>query len=93
MDNWTYMNKGVSVIRVLTKCRLETMSGTNGQGSLPFHNSASGSKVLSALDTRFPTMDVRPDEDGTIDLTTPENDALHGIVSAQVGRPSSSTGL
>jgi len=86
------MNKGASVIRVLTKCRLETMSGTSGQGSLPLHKLASGSKVLSALDAaRFPAMDFRPDEDGIIDLTTPENDIFYGVVNAQVGRPSSST--
>ncbi|KAH9968063.1 ribonuclease H-like domain-containing protein [Russula dissimulans] len=59
--------------------------------SLPLHKSASGSKVLSALDTRLPAIDFQPDEDGIIDLTTPENDALYEVVSTQVGRPSSST--
>ena len=61
----------------LTKFRAGPMSGI----SLPLYMSAASSKVLSALDTRT---DFRPDEDGVIDLTTPENDALSGAVGAQL---------
>jgi hypothetical protein len=44
-----------------------------------------GSKVLSALDTYDPTMDLWPDEDGVIDLTTPVNDTLfEAAVKAQL---------
>jgi hypothetical protein len=43
--------------------------------------SASSSKVL---DTRLLMTGFAPDEDGVIDLTTPENDALSAAVGAQV---------
>ncbi|KAI9513501.1 ribonuclease H-like domain-containing protein [Russula earlei] len=44
------------------------------------------SKVLSALNARFPspTTLFLPDMDGTIDLTTPENDRLFDALSAQL---------
>lgn len=38
--------------------------------------------------------DFRPDKDGTIDLTTPENNALYDAVRAQLtGSRPSNTGL
>lgn len=82
----------------LTKYRSEPMSGTCGQGSLPpqttLQMSASSSKVLSAMDSCFPTLDFRPDEDGIIDLTTPENDTLYDAVRTQLnGRRPSKAGL
>jgi hypothetical protein len=69
---------------------MATRSGI-ARTSLPLQKSASSSKVLCAMDSCFPTPDFRPDEDGIIDLTTPENDVLY---RAQLsGRRSSSTGL
>lgn len=63
--------------RAPTKFRAETMSGSSRQVNLPLPKS----KVLSALDsmTYF-----RPDEDGVIDLTTDENDALSEVVGARL---------
>ena len=78
--------------RPLITFSYRTMSGTSSQGSRPrLHKSASTSKVLSALDTAFPTINFRPDEHGIIDLTTPENDALSNAIRALVidHRPSS----
>ena len=89
------MIKAVSVMAVrsggarskLTKYHSEPMSGTRGQGSPPprttLQMSASSSKVLAAMDSCFSTPDFRPDEDGIIDLTTPENDALYDAVRTQ----------
>jgi hypothetical protein len=68
-----------------TKFLAGPMSGTSGQGSRPLCKSASSSEVLSALDTFLTT-----DEDGVIDLTIPENDALSGLVGAQLMASSSS---
>ena len=68
-----------------------SVSDTNGQVS---QKSAPTSKVLCAMDSHFLTSDFRPDKDGTIDLTTPENDALYNAVGAHLtGRHPSSTGL
>jgi hypothetical protein len=55
---------------------MATRTGGRPQSNLPPDRSASASKVLSALDTYYPVMDLRPDEDGVIDLTTPVNDVL-----------------
>jgi hypothetical protein len=73
--------RGVSVSagRALSKFRVEPMSGSSRQVNLPLRQPASRSKVLSALDTCF-----RPDDDGVIDLTTDENDALSEVVGAQL---------
>jgi hypothetical protein len=80
--------------RARTKFRTEPMSDTSDQVSLPLRPPASTSNVLCALDSCFPTSDFRPDEDGTIDLTTPENDALYDAARAQLtGRRPSNTGL
>lgn len=68
--------------RARTMCRPEPMSSTSNQISLPLPKSSSNSKVLSAMDSCFPAIDFRPDEDGIIDLTTPENDALYEVVKA-----------
>lgn len=67
--------------RALTTFRAEPMSGSSRQVNLP-PNSASTSKVLSALDASHLTPYFRPDKDGVIDLTTEENDALSEIVGA-----------
>ena len=75
--------RGVSLSgRTLTKVRAEPMSSSSRQVNLPLHQSASRSKVLSALDTCLSTTYFRPDEDGVIDLTTDENDALSEAVGA-----------
>lgn len=77
---------GAALSRALTKFRAETMSGSSRQVNLPLQ-STSRSKLLSALDTVVPTTYFRPDEDGVIDLTTDENDALSEAVGAWlVGR-------
>ena len=65
--------------RPLTKFRAQSMS-TNSPGL----KSSSSSKVLSALDARLATADFQPDDDGVIDLTTVENDALSRAVGAQL---------
>jgi hypothetical protein len=77
--------RGVSALsgRALTKFRAEPMSGSSRQVNLPLQ-SASRPKVLSALDTYLSTTYFRPDEDGVIDLTTDENDALSEVVGAQL---------
>jgi hypothetical protein len=80
----------------VSKFRTEPMSDASGQGSLPLQRHASTSKVLCALDSdsHFQTSDFLPDKDGTIDLTTPENNALYDAVTAQLtGRRPSNTGL
>ena len=81
----------------LTKYHSEPMSATHSQGSLPqttLRMSASSPKVLSAMDSHFPTLGFRPDEDGIIDLTTPENDVLYDAVRSQPnGRRPSKAGL
>jgi len=66
--------------RAPTKFRAETMSGSSRQVNLLLPNS----KVLSALDTSLSTTYFRPDEDGVIDLTTDENDALSEVVGARL---------
>ncbi|KAI0275714.1 hypothetical protein BGY98DRAFT_991095 [Russula aff. rugulosa BPL654] len=77
--------RGVSALsgRALTKFRAEPMSGSSRQVNLPLQ-SASRPKVLSALDMYLSTTYFRPDEDGVIDLTTDENDALSEVVGAQL---------
>jgi len=82
----------------LTKYHSEPMPGTRSQDSLPpqttLQMSASSSKVLSAMDSHFPTLGFRPDEDGIIDLTTLENDVLYDAVRSQPnGRRPSKAGL
>jgi len=81
----------------LTKYHSEPMPGTHSQDSLPqttLRMSTSSSKVLSAMDSHFPTLGFRPDEDGIIDLTTPENDVLYDAVRSQPnGRRPSKAGL
>lgn len=72
------MIRGLGSGRPLTKFRARPMSGTNNQAF-----KSSSSKVLSALDARL-TVDFQPDDDGVIDLTTAENDALSGAVGAQL---------
>ncbi len=81
--------------RARTMSRPEPMSGTSNQAiPLPKSTSNSESKVLSAMDSCLPTIDFRPDEDGIIDLTTPENDALYDVVKARlVGHCPSGAGL
>jgi hypothetical protein len=78
--------RGVSVSagRALSKFRVEPMSGSSRQVNLPLRQPASRSKVLSALDTCPSTTYFRPDDDGVIDLTTDENDALSEVVGAQL---------
>jgi hypothetical protein len=81
--------RGVSVSaafsgRALTKFRAEPMSGSSRQVNLPLRQSASRSKVMSALDAYLSTTYFRPDEDGVIDLTTDENDALSEVVGARL---------
>jgi hypothetical protein len=66
--------------RALTKFRAEPMSGSSRQLNLPLPHSTSRAKVLSALDTCPSTTYFRADEDGVIDLTTDENDALFEVV-------------
>jgi hypothetical protein len=73
------MIRGLGSGRPLTKFRARSMSGTNNQAL----KSSSSSKVLSALDARL-AADFQPDDDGVIDLTTAENDALSGAVGAQL---------
>lgn len=73
---------GVSVsvalsARALSKFHTEPMSGSSRQ-------SASRSKVLSALDTCLSTTYSRPDEGGIIDLTTDKNDALSEVKGARL---------
>ena len=70
--------------RALTKFRAEPMSNSSRQVNLPLPQSVSRSKVLSALGTCPSTTYFRPDEDGVIDLTTDENDALSEIVGARL---------
>ena len=65
--------------RPLTEFRAPPM-WTNSKGL----KSPSSSKVLSASDERLVTADFHPDDDGVIDLTTVENDALSGAVGAQL---------
>jgi len=78
--------------RARTMFRPEPISGTSNQ-AIPLPKSTN-SKVLSAMDSCLPTIDFRPDEDGIIDLTTPENDALYDVVKAQlVGHCPSGAGL
>jgi len=72
--------------RALTKFRAEPMSGSSRQVSLPLRQSASRSKVLSALDTCLSMAYFQPDEEGVIDLTTDENDALSEVVGARLMR-------
>jgi hypothetical protein len=60
------------------------MSGSSRQVNLPPRQSASRSKVLSALDTCLSTTYFRPDEDGVIDLTTDENDVLFEVVGTRL---------
>ena len=73
--------------------RPEPMSGTSNQ-AIPLPKSTSNSKVLSAMDSCLPMIDFRRDEDGIIDLTTPENDALYDVVKAKlVGHCPSGAGL
>ena len=67
----------------LTKFRAEPMSGSSRQVNLPLHQSASRSKILSALDTCLSTTYFRPDEDG-VDLTTDENNALSELEGARL---------
>jgi hypothetical protein len=68
--------------RALTKFRAGAMSGSSRQVNLPPRQSASSSKAMSALDTCLSTTYFRPNEDGVIDLTTDENDALSEVVGA-----------
>ena len=80
----TYMiRRSISVTALRTRARAEPMSGPSGQRRLPPRKSASSSRVLAALDTSLPTTPFRLDEDGVIDLTTPENDALSEAATAQ----------
>lgn len=77
--------RGISVSgRALNKFRAESMSATSRQVNLPHRQSASSSKVLSALDTSLLTTYFRPDEDGIIDLTTDENDAISEVMEVQL---------
>lgn len=81
--------RGVSVSaalsgRALTKFRAKPMSGPSRQVSLPLPQSTPRSRVLSALDTCVSTTYFRPDEDGAIDLTSDENDALSEIVRVRL---------
>ena len=70
--------------RALSKFRTKLMSGSSRQANLPLRQSTSGSRVLSALDACLSTTYFRPDEDGVIDLTTDENDALFEVVGTRL---------
>ena len=70
--------------RALSNLRAEPMSGSSRPVNLPLRQSVSRPKILSALDTCLSTTYFRPDEDGIIDLTTDENDALSEVVGARL---------
>ncbi|KAI0299388.1 ribonuclease H-like domain-containing protein [Multifurca ochricompacta] len=74
-----------STVKPFSKFRAELFSGKRGEASLPSDKSASSARVLStSLGTYRSTTDFKPDEDGVIDLTTPEKDKPSEAITVQV---------